>query len=36
VPWSHQTHDPYINKTISKRVMDKYFQLKKERAKIDN
>jgi cell division protein FtsI/penicillin-binding protein 2 len=36
VPWSHQTHDPYINKTISKRVMDKYFQLKKDRAKSDN
>jgi cell division protein FtsI/penicillin-binding protein 2 len=33
VPWSHQTHDPYINKIISKRVMDKYFELKKERAK---
>jgi cell division protein FtsI/penicillin-binding protein 2 len=31
VPWSHQTIDPYINKTISKRVMDKYFELKKER-----
>lgn len=31
VPWSHQNHDPYINKTISKRVMDKYFELKKER-----
>ncbi|CAN7524399.1 peptidoglycan D,D-transpeptidase FtsI family protein [Rossellomorea sp. LjRoot5] len=32
VPWSHQEHDPYINKVISKRVMDKYFELKKERA----
>jgi cell division protein FtsI/penicillin-binding protein 2 len=32
VPWSHQNHDPYINKTISKRVMDKYFELKKNRA----
>jgi cell division protein FtsI/penicillin-binding protein 2 len=31
VPWSHQTIDPYINKTISKRVMDTYFELKKER-----
>ncbi|WP_181778238.1 penicillin-binding protein 2 [Rossellomorea aquimaris] len=26
VPWSHQKHDPYINKTISKRVMDTYFE----------
>ncbi|MGF3103045.1 peptidoglycan D,D-transpeptidase FtsI family protein [Rossellomorea sp. DUT-2] len=30
VPWSHQKHDPYINKIISKRVMDKYFELKKQ------
>ncbi len=31
VPWSHQDQDPYINKTISRRIMDKYFELKKKR-----
>ncbi len=31
VPRSHQDKDPYINKIISRRVMDKYFELKKKR-----
>jgi cell division protein FtsI/penicillin-binding protein 2 len=30
VPWSHQKTDPVVNKTIAKRIMDKYFELKKE------
>ncbi len=30
VPWSHNDKDPYVNKVIAKRVMDKYFELKKE------
>ncbi|XXM74596.1 peptidoglycan D,D-transpeptidase FtsI family protein [Lysinibacillus sphaericus] len=30
VPWSHQNIDPVVNKTIAKRIMDKYFELKKE------
>jgi cell division protein FtsI/penicillin-binding protein 2 len=30
VPWSHQDTDPGVNKTIAKRIMDKYFELKKE------
>ncbi|WP_064093897.1 peptidoglycan D,D-transpeptidase FtsI family protein [Rossellomorea aquimaris] len=29
VPFSHQDQDPYVSKTIGKRVMDKYFELKK-------
>jgi cell division protein FtsI/penicillin-binding protein 2 len=37
VPASHVqasgVADPYVNKYISKRVMDKYFELKKKRAK---
>ncbi|MGM0844236.1 MAG: penicillin-binding transpeptidase domain-containing protein [Bacillota bacterium] len=34
VPWSHNgEQDPYINKEISRKVMDKYFELKKEREK---
>jgi hypothetical protein len=36
VPASHiqasGVADPYVNKYISKRVMDKYFELKKKRA----
>lgn len=36
VPWSHQSEDPYINKKIAKRVMDKYFELKKESNTINN
>ncbi len=31
VPWSHQDKDPYINKVISRRIMDKYYELKKKR-----
>lgn len=32
VPWSHNgNQDPYINKKISRKVMDKYFELKKKR-----
>ncbi|WP_044022743.1 peptidoglycan D,D-transpeptidase FtsI family protein [Bacillus sp. SG-1] len=32
VPWSHNgNQDPYINKIISRKVMDKYFELKKQR-----
>ncbi len=30
LPYSHLDKDPFVNKTIAKRVMDKYFQLKKE------
>jgi cell division protein FtsI/penicillin-binding protein 2 len=30
VPWSHQDTDPGVNKIIAKRIMDKYFELKKE------
>ncbi|MFL8936739.1 peptidoglycan D,D-transpeptidase FtsI family protein [Rossellomorea oryzaecorticis] len=30
VPWSHLNKDPIVNKTIAKRIMDKYFELKKE------
>ena len=30
LPYSHQDKDPYVNKTIAKRVMDKYFELKKQ------
>ncbi|MBV6685148.1 penicillin-binding protein 2 [Bacillus sp. JRC01] len=30
LPYSHKDRDPYVNKTIAKRVMDKYFELKKE------
>ncbi|TMU87463.1 penicillin-binding protein 2 [Bacillus sp. BHET2] len=30
LPYSHQNKDPYVNKTIAKRVMDKYFELKKQ------
>ncbi|MBH9965183.1 penicillin-binding protein 2 [Bacillus sp. V3] len=30
LPWSHIDKDPYVNKIIAKRVMDKYFELKKE------
>ncbi len=34
VPWSHNgSQDPYINKNISRKVMDKYFELKKDREK---
>lgn len=33
VPWSHQDTDPGVNKTIAKRIMDKYFELKKEAEK---
>ncbi|WP_205174211.1 peptidoglycan D,D-transpeptidase FtsI family protein [Bacillus pakistanensis] len=33
VPWSHQDKDPYVNKVIAKRVMDKYFELKKQSEK---
>ncbi|MGR3764340.1 peptidoglycan D,D-transpeptidase FtsI family protein [Rossellomorea sp. NS-SX7] len=33
VPWSHQDKDPGVNKTIAKRIMDKYFELKKEAEK---
>ncbi|MCP3739328.1 penicillin-binding protein 2 [Rossellomorea sp. BNER] len=33
VPWSHQDKDPYVNKVIAKRVMDKYFELKKQSDK---
>jgi cell division protein FtsI/penicillin-binding protein 2 len=32
VPWQHQNTDPYTNKEIARRVMDKYFELKKQRA----
>jgi cell division protein FtsI/penicillin-binding protein 2 len=33
VPWSHQDIDPGVNKTIAKRIMDKYFELKKQAEK---
>jgi cell division protein FtsI/penicillin-binding protein 2 len=33
VPWSHNDKDPYVNKIIAKRVMDKYFELKKQAEK---
>jgi cell division protein FtsI/penicillin-binding protein 2 len=34
VPWSHNgATDPYINKDISRRIMDAYFELKKKREK---
>jgi cell division protein FtsI/penicillin-binding protein 2 len=33
LPYSHQDKDPYVNKTIAKRIMDKYFELKKEAEK---
>ncbi|MGG4547361.1 penicillin-binding protein 2 [Rossellomorea marisflavi] len=33
LPASHQDKDPYVNKTIAKRAMDKYFELKKEYEK---
>jgi cell division protein FtsI/penicillin-binding protein 2 len=32
VPWSHQTIDPALNESISRRAMDTYFELKKKRA----
>ncbi|MGM0750789.1 MAG: peptidoglycan D,D-transpeptidase FtsI family protein [Bacillota bacterium] len=33
LPYSHQNKDPYVNKTIAKRAMDKYFELKKQYEK---
>ncbi len=33
LPYSHQDKDPYVNKTIAKRAMDKYFELKKQYEK---
>ncbi|WP_254871085.1 penicillin-binding protein 2 [Bacillus sp. Marseille-Q1617] len=33
LPYSHQDKDPYVNKIIAKRVMDKYFELKIEAEK---
>ncbi|WP_456274919.1 penicillin-binding transpeptidase domain-containing protein [Bacillus sp. AK031] len=34
VPWSHNSvQDPYINKEISRKIMDVYFELKKKREK---
>ncbi|WP_205170158.1 peptidoglycan D,D-transpeptidase FtsI family protein [Bacillus pakistanensis] len=33
IPYSHQTIDPAINEAISRRALDKYFELKKKRAK---
>ncbi|WP_173108117.1 peptidoglycan D,D-transpeptidase FtsI family protein [Bacillus sp. KH172YL63] len=30
LPYSHQDIDPYVNKDIAKRAMDKYFELKKK------
>lgn len=33
LPYSHQVKDPYVNKTIAKRIMDKYFELKKQYEK---
>ncbi|GLI84758.1 hypothetical protein ANABIO32_24710 [Rossellomorea marisflavi] len=33
LPASHQDRDPYVNKTMAKRAMDKYFELKKEYEK---
>ncbi|MCA1053786.1 penicillin-binding protein 2 [Rossellomorea aquimaris] len=33
VPWSHNNKDPYVNKNIAKRAMDKYFDLKKDAEK---
>jgi cell division protein FtsI/penicillin-binding protein 2 len=31
VPWSHVKNDPYINKIISRKIMDAYYDLKKKR-----
>ncbi|MCA1058781.1 penicillin-binding protein 2 [Rossellomorea aquimaris] len=33
LPYSHQDKDPYVNKNIAKRAMDKYFELKKQYEK---
>ncbi|RIW31095.1 penicillin-binding protein 2 [Bacillus salacetis] len=33
VPWSHVKDDPYINKIISRKIMDAYYDLKKKREK---